>query len=491
MKEYIDKKPHSGYGYDHHSYSYHASKRSRNNYADDVKNVEQAEGYKELLSEMRHELIANHSDEIRDAVGKTDGQDTLKVLIRTKLDQKHRIIPGLDIDELTERLYEDMFSYSIVTPLLADPDVQEINCNRWDDIKAVTTKGIRVIPKSKGFMSMQQAVDVTKRMTLMGGLVLDVNTPTGDSYITEGVRIHAKVPPVIDADDGVHFSIRKQRLQKFTEKELIGLGTATEEMLKLLTMCVTSGVSVAFCGNTGSGKTTDVDWLLSTLPDIMRVVTIEDTREISMRHVDKVGNQMNNVMPNVTRYSDNNQVKNIGQRELARDALRCNPDLLVMAEMRGAEAQEVMEAARTGITVMSTFHAKNASDAYTRIASMAMMAKSGFSENMLLHLAYQSFPIICHKKRLPDGSRKYVEIAEAVKGDDGQYTVVPLYRFIATNNEHDENGVLTKIGGTHRAMHSISNNLADILLLNGANLAEIKKYAAKDWTPGGSEVYAI
>jgi pilus assembly protein CpaF len=139
--------------------------------------------------------------------------------------------------------------------------------------------------------------------------------------------------------------------------------------------------------------------------------------------------------------------------------------------MRGAEALDVMEAGRTGHTIISTFHAQDAEDAYRRIASMAMMAGVGYSEDTLLKFAYASFPIMIHKMKLADGTRKYVEIAEAQHLPNDEYKVVPLFRFIPSDIASDG-----RIIGEHKQLNGISDALAYRLRLGGASEEQLEPY---------------
>jgi pilus assembly protein CpaF len=314
------------------------------------------------------------------------------------------------LNTLVDQIYDDLFGFGILTQYIYDEKVQEIIGNRWDDIEIITADGYFKL--SDKFASPRQAQAVVRRMAQLGGVTVDGSTPDGDSYITEGVRIHVKVPPIIDEKAAVQFSIRKQRRAVFTREEFIKRETATAAELGFLSLALAHGVSIGIAGSAGSGKTTDVSFLLNTMPSSLRIYVIEEAREIQLEKQNEKGLYVSRVMHTKTRY-DQNAVYNIDARRLVRDALWCDPDIIVPAEMRGAEALDVMEAGRTGHTIISTFHAQGNEDAYKRIASMAMMAGAGYSENMLLSFAYASFPLMVYKVQLADGTRKYVEIAEA------------------------------------------------------------------------------
>lgn len=440
--------------------------------------------YVEILDRIRNIITSEYSEELRDAIETGQGEEEMKPLIQKLVYQQHVQVKDIDdINELTDRLYEDMFGFSVLTKYIRDPEVQEINCNRWDDVEIITRKGMYKMPER--FNSATQAADVAKRMCALGGLIVDAKTPRGDSYITEGVRIHIKIPPVIDDDAGVHFSIRKQRRALFSASELVTLGTATHLELELLQLCLSHGVSIGVAGNTGSGKTTDIAYLCSTLSNEKRIYTIEDTRELNLERTDENGNYITRIMHTKTRYSDDPD-RNVDAAKLVRDALRCDPDVIVPSEMRGAEALDVVEAGRTGHTIISSFHANNARDAYARIVSMAMMAEANYTEDMLMRFAYSAFPIICFKKRMSDGSRKYIEIIEAIEQEDGSFMLSSLFRFHAVGSEFDANGKVMKVQGKHHRINPISNSLARRLLLEGAPLEQVRKFASKDFDPMAS-----
>ena len=437
--------------------------------------------YVEILDRIRNKITSEYSEELRDAIETGTGEEEMKPLIQKLIYQAHMQVKDIeDINDLTDRLYEDMFGFSVLTKYIRDPEVQEINCNRWDDIEIISRKGMMKMPEK--FNSPTQAADVAKRMCALGGLIVDAKTPRGDSYITEGVRIHIKIPPVIDDEAGVQFSIRKQRRDLFSSEELVELGTATKKELELLQLCLSHGVSIGVAGNTGSGKTTDIAYLCSTLSNEKRIYTIEDTRELNLERKDENGRYTTRVMHTKTRYSDDPD-RNVDAAKLVRDALRCDPDVIVPSEMRGAEALDVVEAGRTGHTIISSFHANNARDAYARIVSMAMMAEANYTEDMLMRFAYAAFPIICFKKRMADGTRKYIEVIEAIEMEDGNFMLSTLYRFQAVGSTFDESGKVMKVQGKHVRKNYISDSLARRLLLEGAPLEKVRNFCNPKFDP--------
>ncbi|MPN44270.1 Type IV secretion system protein PtlH [bioreactor metagenome] len=160
-------------------------------------------------------------------------------------------------------------------------------------------------------------------------------------------------------------------------------------------MCVNHGVSIGFAGKTGSGKTTDIAYLLNAADKNSRIYTIEETRELDLYSVDDQGNSQNRVIHTCIRPSDMEK-SNVDMNDLLRKAMRFSPDIIVVAEMRGAEAMTAQEAARTGHVVVTSLHANSARKAYGRILSMCQMSVTNISTHILMSFVAEAFPIISY-----------------------------------------------------------------------------------------------
>jgi len=281
-----------------------------------------------------------------------------------------------------------------------------------------------------------------------------------DSYITQGIRISAMIPPVTDRRSGAVFSIRRQRMAKVTKQQLVEWQTATPQMLDFLVMCVNHGVSVGFAGKTGSGKTTDIAFLLNAADRNCRIYTIEETRELDLYNVDDQGNTQNRVIHTCIRPSDMENA-NVDMNDLLRKAMRFSPDIIAVAEMRGAEAMTAQEAARTGHVVVTSLHANSARKAYGRILSMCQMSGTQISTHILMGFVAEAFPVMVFTKQMPDGTRRFMEIVEATGVRDGVVQAHTLFRF--------ENGNFVQAGG-------ISDSLSDTLMENGADITSVNRY---------------
>lgn len=438
---------------------------------------EQNEAYAKILDDARSELRDNHAEIFASTATDKDARvRVMQILLNLISEKNWRIESCASPEILASRIYEDMAGFGCITEYLYDPQIEEIDCNRWDDIELLGARGWQKAPVH--FASAEQCADIARKMVRLGGVVLDGQTPVADSYITAGTRVSAAIPPVAPEDAGAFFSIRKQGKTDITRSELISTGTATDDELDFLLLCLRCGISVGVAGATGAGKTTDVGFLIRTLATKRRIILVEDSRELTALYADADGNVTSRIVSMRTRLGGDFDVT---RADLLKLSLRFSPDIIVPAEIRGEEAREAVEAARTGHTTLTTLHAENALDAYTRILTMYSQADANLGEGLLMQNIVKAFPIMVFKRRLPDGSRKYAQIVEAIGYNSlGGIECNTLYEFAIEDNVYNEDGTVT-VKGAHRARSKISNELADRMLAHGGTVAEIRKYAAPGW----------
>ena len=418
--------------------------------------------YESVLEQVRSYISQSHADTLAQSITEKSASESVKQLIGEYIASHHLCIDGLSMQQLSEKLYGDMAGFGFLDKYITDDEVEEIDGNSWRDIEIITRTGWRKIPDH--FLSPQHAEDTIRKMVRLGGLVLDGTNPIVDSYITEGIRISAMIPPVADRRCGVVFSIRRQRMAKVTKQQLMDWHTATPDMLDFLTMCINHGVSIGFAGKTGSGKTTDIAFLLNAVDKSRRIYTIEETRELDLFSEDANGNSQNRVIHTCTRPSEMENA-NVDMNDLLRKAMRFSPDVIAVAEMRGTEAMVAQEAARTGHTVVTSLHANSARKAYNRILSMCQMSGTNILTGILLSFVVEAFPIMVFKRQFPDGTRRIMEIIEATGIRDGIVQANTLYRFESDGKS-----------GEFIRVHGISDSLADVLRENGADKASVERF---------------
>lgn len=440
------------------------------NSAGDGASPNEDHSYGRALSLTQSYLSEHFASTLADTVLQEQAREHVRYLIEQFLIGEKVYVAGMSVQELTTRLYRDMAGYSVIEEPLADPEIEEILVNSYDDIEVVDEDG-----RSKThlrFESTEQGQDIARRLVRLAGKTIDTTHPCAEAHLTTGVRITALFPPLIPEEDGVAITIRKQRLGSVTRDQLIRWGTASEEVLDFLELCLNHGVSISVAGKTGSGKTTLLSYLLNNLDVRQRIITIEETREILIVNPrDDEGRRTKSVLALCTRPSEDEHL-NIDMRSLLRTSLRLRPDIITMAEMRGPEAMDSQEAARTGHTVASTLHANSAAQAYARIMTMCQMSATTVPVHILMELIVEAFPIAVFCKQTGQKQRCIMEVVEAYGAFDGQVRTSPIFQY-------DGEGKWTR-------KSAISEKTAELLLNNGADADRVRKLTAASGK-GGSK----
>lgn len=404
----------------------------------------------------------------------TDEQkhDQLKAYIEKYILDGGFLVHGFTEEELIDRLYAEMVEYSILTPFLVSPDIDEININAWDDITLTYSDG-RMEKLEEHFRSPQHAVDIVKRLLHHSGMIIDNATPIAQGHLPGNTRITAIKSPVVDEEAGISVSIRLLHPQRVDRKHIIGGGMATEEMIAFLEMCIRYGVSVVIAGRTSSGKTTLMNALLSSIPDDKRIYTIESgARELFLVKKNRFGDTLNNVVHTLSRPSENSAY-NISQEDLVVAALRFDPDVVVVGEIRDAEANSAVEASLTGHTVVTTVHSGPAESAHGRIS---LLCQRRFQLGMAVSLSQsrQAFPVVVFAHKCEDNSRKVMDITECEVTPDGKTCYRCLYRYNIRENIY-ENGKF-HIQGEFEKVNSPSEYLRTLLTRSGVPLELLNQF---------------
>ena len=362
--------------------------------------------------------------------------EELKAYIGKYLYDTDYSVVGFDTKELVERLFEEMAEYSILTKHLADPDIEEININGWDDV-ALTHLDGRIEKANEHFFSPTHAIDIVKKLLQHSGMIIDNAAPIAQGHLPNNTRVTALKEPIVDADRGIAVSIRMLHPQRVDRESLLQTESITEEMLYFLEVCLRYGVSFVVAGRTSSGKTTLLNSLLGSIPDGKRIYTIESgARELSLIKRDGNGKVVNNVVHTLSRPSDK-EAYDISQEDLVMAALRFDPDIICVGEMRDAEAHSAVEASSTDHTVVTTVHGGGGRYAHRRIA---FLSQRRFPIDMKISMqqAALAFPVVVFAHKLEDNSRKVMDISECVVHDDGELEYRTLYRYKINSNEYKD-----------------------------------------------------
>ncbi len=431
--------------------------------------------FSDVLKDVQKYISSNYSVLITDN-NIEDAKEQMKRYIGKYVMDERIAVKGMDGQDLINALYTEMAEYGFLTKYIFGNGIEEIDINSWQDIEVQYSDG-RNEKLDEHFDSPEHAINVIRRMLHVSGMVLDNATPAVLGHLSKNIRIAVLKTPLVDEDVGIAASIRIVNPQSMKKEDFIRSKTATEQMLNLLSNLVRYGISVCVAGATSSGKTTVLGWLLTTIPNNKRIYTIENgSRELDLTRYED-GKVVNSVIHTLTRESENEKQK-VDQITLLDMALRFNPDIAVVGEMRGAEANAAQEAARTGIAVLTTIHANSCEATYRRMVSLCKRAVD-MSDETLMGYVTEAYPIIVFCKQLENKERRMMEIMECEILPDGTRDYRTLFQYNITENRMDESGKFL-IEGYHKQKSSISKSLSKRLLENGMPLEVIETMKVKE-----------
>lgn len=427
--------------------------------------------YSDILLFVQSSVVKNNIKDLNEYLGAKTyyNREILKRHIRTYIDE----ISHVSSEELVLRVFDDMTSYGFLNKYFADSDnIEEININAWNGAIIINYSNGEQKYSDETFLSPEHALSVFQRMALQTDRTLDEKSPKLVTFLGKNVRLAVAIAPLVDEETATIASIRFIHPQKFDKHEIIRNGTLTKEMFALLETFINNGVSMGFCGDTGSGKTTLMNAVLKCVDH--RLLTLED----GMREFDLVKNDENKKVSNDVVHLQTRPHKNadlcINLEELMDFILRCDPVVVCVGEMVSEEAFIAQETARTGHTVISSLHTNSAVLAYDRMYTLALR-KHELPKEVLLEFFIQAFPVMVYTERFSDGVRRVKEIIEATGVKDGRILYNTLFAYHKLDNIKDENGRIVKITGEFKKRANISERLQQMLVDKNMSRAEINK----------------
>ena len=336
--------------------------------------------------------------------------------IRALVDRDAAVLDAPARAELTRRVEERSFGLGPLEPLLADEEVDEVMVCGADRVW-IERRG-RVEATGVAFGSDAELRHAIERILAPLGRRVDEAEPLCDARLPDGSRVNVVIPPL--ALDGPVLTIRRFRRRALTPEDLVGVGSWTPALHDLLRDAIAARRNVLVSGGTGSGKTTTLNALSAFLPAAERIVTIEDAAELRLQQ------------PHVVRLEARPpSLEGRGEvtiRRLVRNALRMRPDRIVVGEVRGAEALDMLGAMSTGHDgSLSTIHAGSPDEALRRLETLALMAGVGLPHAAVRELVGGAVDVVVHQERGPDGTRRVVAVAEVARGAGG-LVARPRYR---------------------------------------------------------------
>jgi pilus assembly protein CpaF len=354
-----------------------------------------------LAAELRRRLIERRRADA--AAGRSDPED-LPEAVRGLVDREAAILSARSRAGIAELILRDTVGLGPLEELMADPLVEDVMVNGPDEV--YVERAGRIERTEVRFPSEQALRDAIERILTPLGRRIDELSPMVDARLDDGSRVNAVIPPL--AVGGPSLSIRRFAAARPGPQELVAWGSLTPEAGDMLAAAVRARRSVLISGGTGSGKTTLLNALSSHIGPDERVITIEDAAELHLGQP--------HVVRLETRPASVEGRGEVAIRDLLRNALRMRPDRIVIGEVRGAEALDLLTALNTGHDgALSTLHANSPEDALRRLETLALMAGVGLPHEAIREQVARGIDIVAHLARGGDGSRRVVEIAEVVR----------------------------------------------------------------------------
>lgn len=333
---------------------------------------------------------------------------------------------------IVQQVYSSIRGFGLLDSIISDDTITEVMINGPDNI-FIEQKG-RLHKLDKRFESQRRLEDIIQRIVGMAGREVNQANPICDTRLPDGSRVNVVLPPI--ALCGPTITIRKFSKEPMTIEKLIAYGSITQDIADKLQLLVKAKYNIFICGGTGSGKTTFLNALSNYIPKDERVITIEDSAELQIVGVE-------NLVSLETRNANASGAGQITIRDLIKSSLRMRPERIVVGEVRGGEALDMLQAMNTGHDgSLSTGHANSTQDMLSRLETMVLQGAAGLPLEAIRQQIASAVDIIIHLSRLRDKSRKTMEITEVVGYEDGKIILNPLYVF-----EEDEKSTLEKVSG--------------------------------------------
>jgi len=352
---------------------------------------------------------------------------------------------------IVEQVYSSIRGFGLLDSIIKDETITEVMINGPENV-FIEQSG-RLFKLDKQFESQRKLEDIIQRIVGLAGREVNQANPICDTRLPDGSRVNVVLPPV--ALCGPTVTIRKFSKDPMTIEKLIAYGSITQDIADKLEILVKAKYNIFISGGTGSGKTTFLNALSNYIPKDERVITIEDSAELQIKGVE-------NLVRLETRNANTAGAGAITIRDLIKSSLRMRPERIVVGEVRGGEALDMLQAMNTGHDgSLSTGHANSVHDMLSRLETMVLQGSAGLPLEAIRQQIASAVDIIIHLSRLRDKSRKTMEICEVVGYKDGEIILNPLYKF-----EEDENSTLEKVSGSlNRTENKMQNDFK--LLLAG------------------------
>jgi len=374
--------------------------------------------YQQVKADL-HRKILDRLD--LEKLGRSTGdsaREEVLILIRSSVNSEAVPLSFAEREQLSREILDEIFGLGPLEPLLKDPTISDILVNRFDRVYVERSGKLEITGLS--FKDNQHLMQIIDRIVSRIGRRVDESSPMVDARLQDGSRVNAIIPPL--ALDGACLSIRRFGRDPLTARNMLDNKTLTGPMLELLSAMVKGRLNLIISGGTGAGKTTVLNVLSGYIPNSERIVTIEDAAELQLKQEHVV--RLETRPPNIEGKGS------VRMRQLVINSLRMRPDRIVVGEVRGEEAFDMLQAMNTGHEgSLTTVHANSPRDALSRIENMVSMANLNIPERAIRHQIANAVHAVVQVARLSDGSRKVIMISEVTGMENDMITLQDIFVF--------------------------------------------------------------
>ena len=353
-----------------------------------------------------------------DGITRAQLQQDIGAALQSVMARETNPLNAAERTALIKEVQDEIVGLGPLEPLLADTTIDDIIVN--GPFKIYVERRGKLSPVTARFRDNAHLMNIVQRIVGAIGRRVDESSPFVDARLADGSRVNVVIPPI--ALDGPMLSIRKFRAQAMRLQDYIKMGAMSREMGDFLASAVRSRLNVLVCGGTGSGKTTLLNMLSGHISESERLITIEDAAELQLRQ--------HHVVRLETRPATAEGAREVSARELVRNALRMRPDRIILGEVRGAEAVEMLQAMSTGHDgSMATMHATSSRDAFARLEMLLGFGGLNSDPRTLRRYVANSINVIVQLHRMANGSRRVTSISEVTGVEGDNYSLNLLYQF--------------------------------------------------------------
>jgi pilus assembly protein CpaF len=396
--------------------------------ADRLAKAQQKDRIADVRGRVQEQLVESLGPRLYDAtMSDTELEGLVHQRLRELLDEEEGPLSAQEKLLIVRQIGDSVLGLGPLEPFVRDPEVTEIMVNNWDTI--YVERAGKLYWTGTKFHDDQQLRRTIDKIVGKVGRRVDESSPYVDARLPDGSRVNAVIPPL--AIDGPALTIRKFAADPYQADDLIEFGTMTSPVAKFLEACVRGRINILVAGGTGAGKTTTLNFVSSFIPDDERILTIEDAAELRLQQPHVV--RLESRPPNIEGKGQ------VSIRDLVRNSLRMRPDRIVVGEVRGAEALDMLQAMNTGHDgSISTIHCNSPRDALSRLETITMMAGMELSNKAIREQIASALQLIVYQARLKDGTRRFTHVTE-VAGMEGEViTLQDIFLFDFSSGVDEE-----------------------------------------------------